>query len=138
MKTDKLVNEAILSSLKPINELAADVIHELAGNTYFETLSEGECIFTSGTNDSWVYYLVSGECMIIIPGGSKETLVGGSAESKQPIVHSKPRSATAMAKGSIIFIRTKDDDVKGVLVDTASPENEEDVVFNKQVNRDYA
>lgn len=121
MKTNKLIDKKILQSLTPINQLDPDIISELSETTYFETLSKGDCIFTAGVNDSWVYYLLSGNVVIITPGTSGGTqLEGGSEGSRQPLIHTKPREATVVANGDVIFIRILDRYVKDFLDKSAA------------------
>lgn len=111
MKTNKLVNASILKSLTPLGDLPDNDIASLASRLYFETLARDEYLFENGTNDPWLIYLLSGDVELKYPDGKIDTISGGSSAAQHPLVHVKPRPASAKAVNNIIFIRVKSDDI---------------------------
>lgn len=117
MRTDKLVTMEILEVFTPLDRFDVKMRRRYAKETWFETLQAGEVVMRHGSNDSWVYYLVSGEVSLTAPGRDEVIVKANSDRARQPLNDARPCRWTIHAVGRIIFFRINDGVVRRMLED---------------------
>ena len=103
------MNNQVLRQFVPLNDLTSDNLQELANKTPIETLAKGKALFKKGESDNFSYYLLSGELLLLGDGGEKKTIRGGSAHTRFPLEHHRPRRYTAIAEADCHFFRVDND-----------------------------
>ncbi len=103
------MNNQVLRQFVPLNDLTSDNLQELANKTRIETLAKGKALFKRGDSDNFSFYLLSGELLLLGDGGEKKTIRGGSAHTRFPIEHHRPRRYTAIAEVDCHFFRVDND-----------------------------
>ena len=98
-----------LRLLVPVNELTQENLSELAGKTYIEELPKGKSLFKKGDNDKFSYYLIQGDIALISGSAPDKVLSGGTAQSRFPLDHYRPRQASAITQTDIRYIRIDND-----------------------------
>jgi CRP-like cAMP-binding protein len=98
-----------LAELSPIESLNAENVQDLLRKIKSETIQPGHYLFKKGDMDKAHIYVLKGDAELVVDKKIIKTIHGGSAESKQPLAHSFPRSVSARAKTSCDIIRVNSD-----------------------------
>ena len=99
----------ILRQFVPLNDLTEENLRELAGKTPVEQLPKGKSLFRKGDRDNYSYYLLSGELILLGENNQQTRLVGGTAPTRFPVDHHRPRQSTAIADSDVTFFRIDND-----------------------------
>ncbi len=100
----------ILRQFIPLSELTEDNLQDLAKKTPVELLPKGKALFRKGDQDNYSFYLLSGELLLLGENNQEKRLVGGTAPTRFPIDHHRPRQSTAIAdSGDVRFFRIDND-----------------------------
>lgn len=105
----KLIDSRYLSLLVPMSELTQDNLMDLAGKTAVEELPKGKSLFKKGDSDNYSYYLIQGEVALISGSEPDKIITGGTAQSRFPLDHHRPRQASAITQTDIRYIRIDND-----------------------------
>lgn len=105
----------MLRQFVPLCELTEDNLQNLANKTRVEILPEGKSLFKKGDGDNYTYYLLSGELLLQDEKKQEKRLVGGTAPTRFPVDHHRPRQHTAIAATEVRFFRV-DNDLLDVLL----------------------
>ncbi len=105
----------LLRQFVPLCELTEDNLLTLARKTPVEILPMGKTLFKKGEEDNYTYYLLSGELSLRDGSGQEKRIVGGTAPTRFPVDHHRPRQNTAFALTEIKFFRI-DNDMLDVLL----------------------
>lgn len=103
------MNNQVLRQFVPLNELTSDNLQSLAQKTPIETLSKGKALFKRGDSDNFSFYLLSGELLLLGEGSDKKSIRGGTAPTRFPLEHHRPRRYTAIAESDCHFFRVDND-----------------------------
>lgn len=103
-----LIDSKYLRLLVPINELTQENLMDLANKTYIEELPKGKSLFKKGDSDNFSYYLIQGD-IALISAGLDKVISGGTAQSRFPLDHHRPRQASAITQTDIRYIRIDND-----------------------------
>lgn len=103
------MNNQVLRQFVPLNELTSDNLQSLAQKTRIETLAKGKALFKRGDSDNFSFYLLSGELLMLGEGGDKKAIRGGTAPTRFPLEHHRPRRYTAIADSDCHFFRVDND-----------------------------
>lgn len=100
----------VLGQFVPLNELTQENLRDLAQKTPIERLVKGKALFRKGDEDNYSYYLLSGE-LVLVGGDEKKPsrIVGGTAPTRFPLDHHRPRQSTAIAESDITYFRIDND-----------------------------
>lgn len=82
---------------------------DLAGKTHIEDLAKGKSLFKKGDKDNFSYYLIQGDVALVSGDGLDKLLSGGTAQSRFPLDHHRPRQASAITQTDIRYIRIDND-----------------------------
>ncbi|HEY0722006.1 MAG TPA: cyclic nucleotide-binding domain-containing protein [Gammaproteobacteria bacterium] len=82
---------------------------DLASKTYIEELPKGKSLFKKGDNDNFSYYIIQGDVALISGSEPDKLLSGGTAQSRFPLDHHRPRQASAITQTDIRYIRIDND-----------------------------
>ncbi len=82
---------------------------DLASKTYIEELPKGKSLFKKGDSDNFSYYIIQGDVALISGSEPDKLLSGGTAQSRFPIDHHRPRQASAITQTDIRYIRIDND-----------------------------
>lgn len=99
----------ILRQFVPLTELTEENLQNLASKTPVEHLPKGKTLFMKGQRDNYSYYLLSGELLLLDEKDQEKRLVGGTAPTRFPLDHHRPRQSTAIADSEIRFFRIDND-----------------------------
>lgn len=99
----------VLGQFVPLNELTQDNLHDLAQKTPIERLPKGKALFRKGDEDNYSYYLLSGEIILVGDDQKPSRIVGGTAPTRFPLDHHRPRHTTAIAGSDVTFFRIDND-----------------------------
>jgi CRP-like cAMP-binding protein len=90
--------------------LTQDNLRDLAHKTPIEKLPKGKALFRKGDADNYSYYLLSGEIVLVGDEDHKQhRILGGTAPTRFPLDHHRPRHSTAIAESEITFFRIDND-----------------------------
>ena len=103
------IDPKIIKELSPINSLNSENAQDLIKKIKPETIQAGQTIFKQGDMDKAHIYVVKGGVEIISDRKVVQTINAGSAEAKQPLAHSFPRTVSARAKSATVIIRVNSD-----------------------------
>lgn len=103
------VSTEILRQFVPLNDLTEENLRELAGKTPVEQLPKGKSLFRKGDRDNYSFYLLSGALLLLGDNNQQTRLVGGTAPTRFPIGHHRPRQSTAIADSDVTFFRIDND-----------------------------
>lgn len=103
------MNNQVLRQFVPLNELTSDNLQSLAQKTRIEILAKGKALFKRGDNDNFSYYLLSGELLLLGEGNDRKSILGGTAPTRFPLEHHRPRRYTAIAESDCHFFRVDND-----------------------------
>ncbi len=95
----------ILKQFVPLCELTEDNLLNLSRKTRVEVLPKGKSLFKKGDEDNYSFYLLSGELLLLDETKETKRLVGGTAPSRFPIDHHRPRQNTAIAASEVRYFR---------------------------------
>ena len=104
------MNTQVLRQFVPLSELTSENLQELANKTPIETLEQGKALFKKGDSDNSSFYLLSGELLLLGDNESKR-IRGGTAPTRFPLEHHRPRRYTAIAESEIHFFRVDNDEL---------------------------
>lgn len=104
-----LIDSNYLRLLVPVNELTQENLMDLANKTYIEEMPKGRSLFKKGDTDNFTYYLIQGDVALLTGEGPDKVLAGGTAQSRFPLDHHRPRQATAITQTDIRYIRIDND-----------------------------
>lgn len=99
----------VLGQFVPLNELTQDNLHDLAQKTPIEKLPKGKALFRKGDEDNYSYYLLSGEIILVGDDQKPSRIVGGTAPTRFPLDHHRPRHTTALADSDVTYFRIDND-----------------------------
>lgn len=99
----------ILRQFVPLNDLTEENLRELANKTPIEKLPQGKSLFKKGDQDNYSFYLLSGELLLLGENNQESRIVGGTAPTRFPIAHHRPRQSTAIANSDVTFFRIDND-----------------------------
>ena len=122
MKTDKLVNPAIMAAFIPLDKLDAVELLRLSRDSYFETLLAGETVARHRGSEPWTYFLVSGDVSLEAPGRNDEMVSANTEKAKLPLNFTKPCQWTIRASSRVVVFRLSDDEVSKALGDAPPPD----------------
>jgi len=105
----KRVDNRILRQFVPLNELTEENLQDLAGKTSIEILPKGRSLFKKGDRDNQSYYLLSGELLLLDENNQEKRVAGGTAPTRFPIDHHRPRQNTAIASTDVRYFRIDND-----------------------------
>ncbi len=77
---------------------------DLAGKTYIEEMPKGKSLFKKGDTDKYSYYLIQGDVALISGTSPDKILSGGTAQSRFPLDHHRPRQTSAITQTDIRYI----------------------------------
>ncbi len=103
------INSQLLSTLSPIDSLNGENVQDLISKIKTDTIQPKHYLFKKGDMDKAHIYILQGEVELLSDKKIIKTIKGGSAESKQPLAHSFPRSISARAKTPCQIIRVNSD-----------------------------
>jgi len=103
------VDNRILRQFVPLNELTEENLMDLAGKTSIELLPKGKSLFKKGDQDSHSYYLLSGELLLLGEHNEEKRISGGTAPTRFPLDHHRPRQHTAIANTEVRYFRIDND-----------------------------
>jgi CRP-like cAMP-binding protein len=103
------VDNRILRQFVPLNELTEENLQDLAGKTSIELLPKGKSLFKKGDRDNHSYYLLSGELLLLGENNQETRIAGGSAPTRFPLDHHRPRQNTAIANTDVRYFRIDND-----------------------------
>ena len=98
-----------LKELSPIGSLNAENVQDLMRKIKAETIQPGHYLFKKGDMDKAHIYVLNGDVELVSDKKIIKTIRGGSADGKQPLAHSFPRSVSARAKTACSIIRVNSD-----------------------------
>lgn len=104
-----LIDSNYLRLLVPVNELTQENLMDLAGKTYIEDLPKGKSLFKKGESDNYSFYLIQGDVALVTGTGPDKVFSGGTAQSRFPLDHHRPRQATAITQTDVRYIRIDND-----------------------------
>ena len=90
-------------------DLTQENLMDLAGKTCIEELPKGKGLFKKGDTDKFSYYLIQGDVALITGTDPDKVLSGGTAQSRFPLDHHRPRQASAITQTDIRYIRIDND-----------------------------
>lgn len=99
------MDSRILRQFVPLRELTEENLQDLAGKTAIELLPKGRSLFKKGDMDSHSYYLLSGEMLLLGENNEELRLHGGTAPTRYPLDHHRPRQHTAIANSDVRYFR---------------------------------
>lgn len=99
----------VLGQFVPLNELTQDNLRDLARKTPIEKLPKGKALFRKGDTDNYSYYLLSGEIILLGEEKNQSRIVGGTAPTRFPLDHHRPRHSTAIADSDVTYFRIDND-----------------------------
>ncbi|MCW8825124.1 MAG: cyclic nucleotide-binding domain-containing protein [Gammaproteobacteria bacterium] len=99
------VDIQFLRNFVPLGELTIENLQELAGKIKLEALDKDKPLFKRGQSASQSIYLLKGEVYLLAEDGGKSVVVGGTAQSRNPLDPAPTRTKTAIAKTPIQFFR---------------------------------
>ena len=99
----------VLGQFVPLNELTQENLHDLAQKTPIEKLPKGKRLFRKGDTDNYSYYLLSGEIILLGDDQKQSRIVGGTAPTRFPLDHHRPRHSTAIADSEITYFKIDND-----------------------------
>lgn len=99
----------ILRQFVPLSELTEENLQDLASKTPVEILPKGKSLFRKGERDNFSYYLLSGEMLLLGDNNQEKRIVGGTAPTRFPLDHHRPRQSTAIANSDVRFFRIDND-----------------------------
>ena len=82
---------------------------DLASKTFVEELPKGKSLFKKGDADNFSYYLIQGDVVLISGTEPDKAISGGTAQSRFPLDHHRPRQASANTQTDIRYIRIDND-----------------------------
>jgi CRP-like cAMP-binding protein len=103
------VSTQVLGQFVPLNELTQDNLRDLARKTPIEKLPKGKALFRKGDTDNYSYYLLSGEIILLGEEKNQSRIVGGTAPTRFPLDHHRPRQSTAIADSDVTYFRIDND-----------------------------
>lgn len=103
------MNNQVLRQFVPLNELTSDNLQDLAQKTRIEVLEKGKALFKRGDSDNYSYYLLSGDLLLLGENNKKKNLHGGTAPTRFPLEHHRPRRYTAIAESECNYFRVDND-----------------------------
>jgi len=103
------VSTQILRQFVPLNDLTQENLRDLAEKTPIEKLPKGKALFHKGDKDNFSYYLLSGAITLLGDEQQKKHIKGGTAPTRFPLDHHRPRHSTAVADTDITFFRIDND-----------------------------
>ena len=111
MKTEKQVPAEVLRAFSPVNSLSLGLIGKLANETYFQILQVEEKMIAIEDEKplSDHYFLVTGEVEVCAEGKEPYSLIGGSPESRTPVIPLTCKKATVTAKSPAIYFTVPGD-----------------------------
>jgi CRP-like cAMP-binding protein len=89
--------------------LTEENLQDLAGKTSIELLPKGKSLFKKGDRDNYSYYLLSGELLMLGENNQQTRIAGGTAPTRFPLDHHRPRQSTAIANTDVRFFRIDND-----------------------------
>ena len=107
--TKTLIDNRYLRLLVPMSDLTQENLMDLASKTYIEEMPKGKSIFKKGDSDKFSYYLIQGDVALISGTGPDKILSGGTAQSRFPLDHHRPRQVSAITQTDIRYIRIDND-----------------------------
>lgn len=99
----------LLGQFVPLSELTQENLRDLSTKTPIEKLPKGKVLFRKGDTDNFSYYLLAGEIILLGEDGKQGHIVGGTAPTRYPLDHHRPRQATAIAGSDVTFFRIDND-----------------------------
>lgn len=99
----------LLRQFVPLNELTEENLQDLSRKTPVEILPKGKALFKKGDEDNYSYYLLSGELLLLGENNQQTRIVGGTAPTRFPVDHHRPRQSTAIAQSDAKFFRLDND-----------------------------
>lgn len=99
-----LIDNRYLRLLVPMCELTQENLLDLASKTCIEELPKGKSLFKKGETDNFSYYLIQGDVALISGTEPDKVLSGGTAQSRFPLDHHRPRQASAITQTDIRYI----------------------------------
>jgi CRP-like cAMP-binding protein len=103
------VDSRILRQFVPLNELTEENLQDLATKTSIEILPKGKSLFKKGDRDNHSYYLLSGELLLLGENNEQKRIAGGTAPTRFPLDHHRPRLSTAIANTDVHYFRIDND-----------------------------
>lgn len=99
----------LLRQFVPLNELTQENLRDLAQKTPIEKLGKGKALFHKGDTDNYSFYLLTGMVTLLGESNKKTQIKGGTAPTRFPLDHHRPRHSTAIADTDITFFRIDND-----------------------------
>lgn len=94
-----------LRGFSPLSGLDDDELTVIARTASLQALAKGTRLFSSGSNDEWAYYLVSGTLELRADDGPVLTLEAGSPGARNPVSNLRPRKYTVSALSAAEVLR---------------------------------
>jgi len=89
--------------------LTQENLRDIAEKTPIEKLPKGKALFRKGDSDNYSFYLLSGKLLLLGDDEKKTAILGGTAPTRFPLDHHRPRHTTAIADTDITFFRIDND-----------------------------
>ncbi|MCW8964430.1 MAG: cyclic nucleotide-binding domain-containing protein, partial [Gammaproteobacteria bacterium] len=110
MTKDVTIDEHLLKTFIPMNDLSSDKVRELAEKSSISTITAGRYAFKHGDTDNVSVYLVEGEIELLDEtGNSLKHIKGGTDEAMHPLAPGQPRSLSARVVADATIIRINRD-----------------------------
>jgi len=103
------VSTQVLGQFVPLNELTQENLRDLAHKTPIEKLPKGKALFRKGDTDNYSFYLLSGELLLIGDDSKQQRIRGGTAPTRFPLDHHRPRHSSAIAESDVTYFRIDND-----------------------------
>lgn len=97
----------MLETVVPLRELDDEGLHAVAAEAELLDLDGRSVIFRAGEEDDWLYYVLSGEVILVDAAGGQRSVVGMGdvAVAEEPLGLEDPYAVNALARTEVRLIR---------------------------------
>ncbi|MBF0217934.1 MAG: cyclic nucleotide-binding domain-containing protein [Gammaproteobacteria bacterium] len=99
------VDFSILQKFVPLQGLTHENLRDLSTKASVEELKRDKTLFRRNQSDSISYYLIEGSVFLLYENGKELLISADSPEAKHPLDNNQPRSASALAKSDIKYLK---------------------------------
>lgn len=136
-KISDYIEKQLLETLVPVNALTADHLQTLLRDQSVEAVCRGEELFTVGSNDNQMVYLLSGEIALTDSSGVVSVILAEDPGNRFPLSNHQPRRHSAKAVSDCSIVRFKSDQLDAMLAwDQASRYIMLDIAAQRDLDED--